>query len=104
MEDLSERENMYRRNNNLPNESGGRCFPVEATAPAKSLRSQRAQPCREDLVMQRWCWEEVNPCRWKEKRPGKSRGKGLWGWWAVGLSAASGMEQKEVWEVRPERR
>ena len=65
MEDLSERENTYRRNHNLPNKSGGRCFPVEATAPAKSLRSQSPRPCREDLVMQRWCWEEVNPCRWR---------------------------------------
>ena len=33
----------------------------------------------------------------------KEQRKGLWGWWAVGLPAVSGMEQKEVWEVRPER-
>ena len=54
--------------------------------------------------MPRWCWEEVNPCRWRgHKRPGKSRGKALWGWWAVGLPATSGMEQNRVWEMRPER-
>ena len=33
----------------------------------------------------------------------KEQRKGLWGWWAMGLPAVSGIEQKEVWEVRPER-